>query len=64
MTPLEFAGNGEPTMHPRFPAVVDRVLATRDELDRLKAQGYVFATQTDTEAVAIERARAKAAAAN
>lgn len=29
---VTFAGNGEPTMHPRFPAVVDRVLATRDEL--------------------------------
>jgi len=29
---VTFAGNGEPTMHPRFPAVVDRVLATRAEL--------------------------------
>jgi pyruvate-formate lyase-activating enzyme len=29
---VTFAGNGEPTMHPRFPMVVDRVLATRDEL--------------------------------
>lgn len=29
---VTFAGNGEPTMHPRFPQVVDRVLATRDEL--------------------------------
>ena len=29
---ITFAGNGEPTMHPRFPVVVDRVLATRDEL--------------------------------
>jgi wyosine [tRNA(Phe)-imidazoG37] synthetase (radical SAM superfamily) len=28
---LTFAGNGEPTMHPRFPVVVDRVLAARDE---------------------------------
>ena len=25
-----FAGNGEPTMHPRFPVVVERVLAARD----------------------------------
>ena len=34
---VTFAGNGEPTMHPRFPLVVDRVLATRDELvPRLK----------------------------
>jgi wyosine [tRNA(Phe)-imidazoG37] synthetase (radical SAM superfamily) len=34
---MTFAGNGEPTMHPRFPDVVDRVLATRDELaPRLK----------------------------
>jgi len=29
---VTFAGNGEPTMHPRFPQVVDRVLATRAEL--------------------------------
>src|SRR5919106_3805473 len=29
---ITFAGNGEPTMHPRFPVVVDRVLAVRDEL--------------------------------
>jgi pyruvate-formate lyase-activating enzyme len=28
---LTFAGNGEPTMHPRFPVVVDRVLAVRAE---------------------------------
>jgi wyosine [tRNA(Phe)-imidazoG37] synthetase (radical SAM superfamily) len=28
---ITFAGNGEPTMHPRFPGVVDRVLAIRDE---------------------------------
>jgi len=27
---ITFAGNGEPTMHPRFPVVVDRVLAVRD----------------------------------
>jgi pyruvate-formate lyase-activating enzyme len=27
---VTFAGNGEPTMHPRFPVVVERVLATRD----------------------------------
>jgi len=30
--PMEFAGNGEPTMHPRFAVVVDRVLAARDAL--------------------------------
>lgn len=29
---ITFAGNGEPTMHPRFPVVVDRVLAARAEL--------------------------------
>jgi wyosine [tRNA(Phe)-imidazoG37] synthetase (radical SAM superfamily) len=29
---VTFAGNGEPTMHPRFPGVVDRVLAVRDEI--------------------------------
>jgi wyosine [tRNA(Phe)-imidazoG37] synthetase (radical SAM superfamily) len=29
---VTFAGNGEPTMHPRFAAVVDRVLAARDEV--------------------------------
>jgi hypothetical protein len=29
---ITFAGNGEPTMHPRFAVVVERVLATRDEL--------------------------------
>lgn len=27
---ITFAGNGEPTMHPRFAGVVDRVLAVRD----------------------------------
>ncbi len=27
---ITFAGNGEPTMHPRFPGVVERVLAMRD----------------------------------
>ena len=27
---VTFAGNGEPTMHPRFPVVVERVLAVRD----------------------------------
>jgi hypothetical protein len=27
---ITFAGNGEPTMHPRFPVVVDRVLAARE----------------------------------
>ncbi len=29
---VTFAGNGEPTMHPRFPQVVERVLAVRDAL--------------------------------
>jgi wyosine [tRNA(Phe)-imidazoG37] synthetase (radical SAM superfamily) len=29
---ITFAGNGEPTMHPRFPMVVDRVLEVRDRL--------------------------------
>jgi wyosine [tRNA(Phe)-imidazoG37] synthetase (radical SAM superfamily) len=29
---ITFAGNGEPTMHPRFAQVVDRVLAARDEV--------------------------------
>jgi len=29
---VTFAGNGEPTMHPRFPAVVERVLEVRDRL--------------------------------
>jgi wyosine [tRNA(Phe)-imidazoG37] synthetase (radical SAM superfamily) len=29
---ITFAGNGEPTMHPRFPVVVDRVIAVRDEI--------------------------------
>jgi hypothetical protein len=29
---ITFAGNGEPTLHPRFPVVVDRVLTARDEL--------------------------------
>jgi wyosine [tRNA(Phe)-imidazoG37] synthetase (radical SAM superfamily) len=28
---ITFAGNGEPTMHPRFAVVVDRVLTVRDE---------------------------------
>ena len=27
---ITFAGNGEPTLHPRFPLVVDRVLEARD----------------------------------
>jgi len=29
---ITMAGNGEPTMHPRFPTVVERVLAVRAEL--------------------------------
>ena len=29
---ITFAGNGEPTMHPEFPAIVDDTLALRDEL--------------------------------
>ena len=29
---ITLAGNGEPTMHPRFPVVVERVLAARNEL--------------------------------
>jgi hypothetical protein len=29
---ITFAGNGEPTMHPRFAVVVDRVLAAREAL--------------------------------
>lgn len=29
---VTFAGNGEPTMHPRFPLVVERVLEVRDRL--------------------------------
>ncbi len=29
---VTFAGNGEPTMHPRFALVVDRVLASRDRV--------------------------------
>jgi wyosine [tRNA(Phe)-imidazoG37] synthetase (radical SAM superfamily) len=31
---ITFAGNGEPTLHPRFSVVVERVLAVRDELAR------------------------------
>ena len=29
---ITFSGNGEPTLHPRFPTVVDRVLAIRSEV--------------------------------
>jgi wyosine [tRNA(Phe)-imidazoG37] synthetase (radical SAM superfamily) len=29
---ITFSGNGEPTLHPRFSVVVDRVVAARDEL--------------------------------
>jgi wyosine [tRNA(Phe)-imidazoG37] synthetase (radical SAM superfamily) len=29
---ITFAGNGEPTLHPRFAVVVDRVLAVRDDV--------------------------------
>lgn len=29
---LTFAGNGEPTLHPHFPEIVDRVRGVRDEL--------------------------------
>jgi wyosine [tRNA(Phe)-imidazoG37] synthetase (radical SAM superfamily) len=29
---ITFSGNGEPTLHPRFPVVVERVLAVREEL--------------------------------
>jgi wyosine [tRNA(Phe)-imidazoG37] synthetase (radical SAM superfamily) len=31
---ITFSGNGEPTLHPRFPVVVERVLAVRAELAR------------------------------
>jgi wyosine [tRNA(Phe)-imidazoG37] synthetase (radical SAM superfamily) len=31
---ITFSGNGEPTLHPRFGVVVDRVLEARDELAR------------------------------
>lgn len=31
---ITFSGNGEPTLHPRFAVVVDRVLETRDALAR------------------------------
>ncbi len=29
---LTFAGNGEPTLHPHFPEIVDKVIEIRDEL--------------------------------
>lgn len=29
---ITFSGNGEPSMHPRFPEIVDRVLSVRDRL--------------------------------
>lgn len=29
---ITFSGNGEPTMHPDFPAIIDDVIALRDEL--------------------------------
>ena len=38
---ITFAGNGEPTMHPRFPVVVDRVLAARDDLARAARVGVL-----------------------
>jgi len=38
---ITFAGNGEPTMHPRFPVVVERVLAVRDDLARVARVGVL-----------------------
>jgi len=38
---ITFAGNGEPTMHPRFPVVVDRVLTARDDLARAARVGIL-----------------------
>lgn len=29
---ITFAGNGEPTMHPEFPQIIDDTIATRDEI--------------------------------
>ena len=29
---ITFAGNGEPTIHPEFPAIIDDTIATRDEI--------------------------------
>lgn len=38
---ITFAGNGEPTMHPRFAVVVDRVLAARNDLARAARVGIL-----------------------
>ena len=43
---LTFAGNGEPTLHPQFPAIVDDVLALRDDYaPRAKVSVLSNATQ-------------------
>ncbi|MGH7700638.1 MAG: radical SAM protein [Gemmatimonadales bacterium] len=38
---ITLAGNGEPTLHPRFAVVVDRVLGVRDELARVARVGIL-----------------------
>lgn len=38
---ITMAGNGEPTMHPRFPTVVERVLAVRAELTPVTRVGVL-----------------------
>lgn len=44
---LTFAGNGEPTLHPQFPQIVDDVLGLRDEFfPKAKVSVLTNATQT------------------
>lgn len=51
---VTFAGNGEPTMHPRFPVVVARVLEVRDR----RAPGVRVAVMTNGLAAGREAVRA------
>lgn len=42
---ITFSGNGEPTLHPDFPAIVDQVLAVRDRL-KSPAKVAIFSNST------------------
>ena len=59
---ITLAGNGEPTMHPRFPVVVDRVLAARAELSPGTRVGILtngLAADRPTIATALQRLDAR-----
>jgi wyosine [tRNA(Phe)-imidazoG37] synthetase (radical SAM superfamily) len=55
---LTFSGNGEPTLHPHFPAIVEEVEALRDELAP-QARLAIFSNSTTAGREEIRRALAR-----